>query len=194
MTVLDEPRSTHVDHSHLPDLLARIAVGDSIAFADFYDHTADRVYGMILRILRDPGYSEETTQEVFLEVWRQAGTYRPDRGSALSWLLTMAHRRAVDRVRSESAATRRTIGYGIATVSIDFDAVGEAVEIRQSRQAVLDCLSDLTELQRESVVLAYYHGLSYPEVAEHLSVSLPTVKSRIRDGMRRLRASLGSDN
>ncbi|MGV9713175.1 ECF RNA polymerase sigma factor SigK [Gordonia sp. NPDC003424] len=194
MTVLHDPPIPLVDRQGLSDLLSCIAIGDSAAFAEFYDHTADHVYGMVLRILRDPGYAEEATQEVFLEVWRHAATYRPDRGSALSWVLTMAHRRAVDRVRAETASTRRTIAFGVASMPIDFDAVGEAAEVREARLAVLDCLSDLTELQRESVILAYYHGLSYSEVAEYLSVPLPTVKSRIRDGMRRLRASLGSDH
>lgn len=193
MTALDHPCShppgAVVDD--LPELLRRTASGDSAAFAEFYDRTAGRVYGMVLRVLRDPGFSEETTQEVFLHVWRNAANFHPDRGSAVSWLLTIAHGRAVDRVRSESAAARRTVDYGIADFERPHDDVGVAVETRDARRRVMVALEDLTDTQRESVLLAYYGGLSYSQVAERLSIPLPTVKSRIRDGLRRLRAGLG---
>lgn len=175
----------------LPDLLARIADGDSAAFAEFYDRTGDRVYGMVLRVLRDPGYSEETTQEVFLQVWRSADKFDPAAGSALSWLITLAHRRAVDRVRSEVAGDRRETTYSQATATISFDQVADAVEVREARERVINCLGSLTDIQRESVSLAYYRGLTYREVAEQLSVALPTIKSRIRDGLARLRECLG---
>ncbi len=175
----------------LPALLDRIASGDADAFARFYDLTCARVYGMVLRVLRDPGYSEETTQEVFLQVWRSAGSFDPQAGSALSWLITMAHRRAVDRVRSESAATRRDLAYGADDTRSTFDEVTEQVASRETSREVIDCLGTLTDIQRQSVDLAYYHGLSYREVAERLSVALPTIKSRIRDGLQRLRSCLG---
>ncbi|WP_431309279.1 ECF RNA polymerase sigma factor SigK [Gordonia prachuapensis] len=175
----------------LPALLDRIATGDSEAFARFYDLTSDRVYGMVLRVLRDPGFSEETTQEVFLQVWRSAQAFDPKAGSALSWLITLAHRRAVDRVRSESAASRRDVTYGLESMRSTFDEVTEAVESREVTREVVGCLDTLSEVQRQSVDLAYYHGLSYREVAERLTVALPTVKSRIRDGLKRLRQCLG---
>ncbi|MYR08307.1 sigma-70 family RNA polymerase sigma factor [Gordonia sp. SID5947] len=174
----------------LPHLLSRVAQGDHQAFARFYDLTVDRVYGLVSRVLRDPGYSEETTQEIFLHVWRHATDFDASRGSALSWLLTVAHRRAVDRVRSETALARRTLMSGVAGTSIQFDEVSAAAELRDTRQRVISTLDELTPLQRESLVLAYYHGLSYREVSEQLSVGLPTVKARIRDGMRKLRTSL----
>ncbi|MFW0793418.1 ECF RNA polymerase sigma factor SigK [Gordonia sp. CPCC 205515] len=179
------------DVGALPVLLGQIADGDSEAFARFYDATCDRVYGMVVRVLRDPGYSEEVTQEVFLQVWRSANNFDPQSGSALSWLITLAHRRAVDRVRSESAASRRDIAYGRSAQPSTFDEVTETVTARESAREVRGCLETLTDAQRESVDLAYYHGLSYREVAERLTVALPTVKSRIRDGMRRLRQCLG---
>lgn len=194
---VDEHRETAVtadptsDVGVLPTLLGHIADGDSAAFARFYDMTCDRVYGMVIRVLRDPGYSEEVTQEVFLQVWRSAAGFDPQAGSALSWLITLAHRRAVDRVRSESAATRRDITYGHSATPTTFDEVSEAITARESAREVRGCLETLTDVQRESVDLAYYHGLSYREVAEQLTVALPTVKSRIRDGMRRLRDCLG---
>ncbi|MDL9935413.1 ECF RNA polymerase sigma factor SigK [Gordonia sp. ABSL1-1] len=182
------------DLDALPGLLARIAEGDTAAFAAFYDLTGPRVYGMVLRVLRDPGYSEETTQEVYLQVWRNAGTYSAQAGSALSWLITLAHRRAVDRVRSEQAATRRDERYGSAHQPTDFDVVSEAVGVAETRRTVIGCLETLTATQRQSVDLAYYGGLTYREVAERLDVALPTIKSRIRDGLSRLRNCLGGDD
>src|SRR5246127_1827780 len=99
----------------LDALLRRVARGDRDAFAAVYDLTKARVYGLVMRVLRDPGYSEETTQEVYLEVWRTAAQYDSAKGSALAWLLTMAHRRAVDRVRAEQAGSRRESRYGAAS-------------------------------------------------------------------------------
>ncbi|WAC57007.1 ECF RNA polymerase sigma factor SigK [Gordonia sp. SL306] len=197
MTVLDEwtpaEEAAPADDDvldELPDLLSRIANSEHDAFARFYDLTTDRVYGLVLRVLRDPGYSEETTQEVFLHVWRHATDFDGARGSALSWLLTLAHRRAVDRVRSETALARRTMTYGVAATPIHYDEVSAAAELRDTQRLVTRTLGELSPLQRESLVLAYYQGLSYREVSERLSVGLPTVKARIRDGMARLRAML----
>ncbi|SDJ03506.1 RNA polymerase sigma-70 factor, ECF subfamily [Rhodococcus triatomae] len=185
MTVLDG------ENAALTTLLARIAAGERQAFGDFYSRTSSRVYGMVVRVLRDPGYSEETTQEVYLQVWRSAGSFDPNRGSALSWLITLAHRRAIDRVRSEQSAADRESVYGSTTRSTDFDTVAEEVVRRTEDDLVTDCLESLTDIQRTSVVLAYYRGLTYREVAQQLSVSLPTIKSRIRDGLIRLGRCLG---
>nr|WP_231569519.1 sigma-70 family RNA polymerase sigma factor [Prescottella defluvii] len=175
----------------LRTLLTRIAGGDAEAFAHFYDLTGPRVYGLVLRVLRDPGFSEETTQEVYLQVWKSAATFDPERGSPLSWLMTLAHRRAVDRVRSEQSHTDREIVYETTNRSDEFDQVTEEVSNRFERQAVIDCLDVLTEIQRQSVTLAYYGGRTYREVATELGVAVPTVKSRIRDGLTRLRGCLG---
>ncbi|HUO40538.1 MAG TPA: sigma factor, partial [Mycobacterium sp.] len=109
--------------SNLDALLRRVARQDAEAFAQFYDNTRLRVYGLVTRVLRDPGYSEETTQDVYLQVWRNAGSYDPEAGSALAWLLTLAHRRAVDRVRAEQAATRREARYGAASADPPADVV-----------------------------------------------------------------------
>ncbi|MGF7125126.1 sigma-70 family RNA polymerase sigma factor [Rhodococcus sp. AG1013] len=181
----------HEESVHLRKLLADIAEGDRAAFADFYDRTGARVYGMVLRVLRDPGFSEETTQEVYLQVWRSAGNFDPERGSPLSWLMTLAHRRAVDRVRSEQSHSDREVVYETANRVDEFDQVTEEVQHRAERQAVLDCLQALTDIQRQSVTLAYYGGRTYREVAAELGVAVPTVKSRIRDGLTRLRGCLG---
>jgi RNA polymerase sigma-70 factor (ECF subfamily) len=172
-------------------LPARIATGDKAAFAELYDQTSARVHGLVVRVVRDVGYAEEVTQEVYLQAWRGAAGYDAARGSVLSWLMTLAHRRAVDRVRSEQAASDRNSRYGHRDVVAAFDTVAEEVDRRSDQRAVLNCLGSMTEVQREAVALAYYGGRSYPEVATQLGVALPTVKSRIRDGLTRLRRCLG---
>ncbi len=172
-------------------LLRRVAQQDADAFAAFYDATRSRVYGLVTRVLRDRGYSEETTQDVYLQVWRIADSYNPASGSALSWLLTLAHRRAVDRVRSEQAATQRESRYGSATADTDTDYVSDAVIVGDEHRRVAACLDSLTDLQRECIKLAYYEGLTYAQVSEQLSANLATVKSRMRDGLRGLRKCLG---
>ncbi len=175
----------------LDALLRRVAHHDSEAFAALYDATRSRVYGMVSRVLRDRGYSEETTQDVYLQVWRTAESYDPASGSALAWLLTLAHRRAVDRVRSEQAASQRDSRYGAATVERDSDHVIDAVLSTEERQRVTACLDGLTGVQRECIELAYYQGLTYVQVSERLSANLATVKSRMRDALRGLRNCLG---
>ena len=176
------------DTDELSPLLTGIAVQDLDSFDRFYQLTNARVYGMTLRILRDPGLSEEATQEVFLAVWRSAASYDVATGSAVSWLMTLAHHRAVDRVRSEAAAKRRTLAYGVADLAsrVDYDTVVEHSSNRETTREIRTFLSLLTPLQREAIELAYFHGLTYREVAAHLGVALPTVKSRIRQGLARM--------
>ena len=172
-------------------LLRRVADQDVEAFASFYDHTRARVFGLVVRVLRDPGYSEETTQDIYLQVWRNAAGYNPAVGTPLAWLMTMAHRRAVDRVRSEQSATERESKYGAANVERPADRVAEAViQLDEQRQVTL-CLDSLSDPQRECIQLAYYEGLTYVQVSERLSANLATIKSRMRDGIRGLRKCLG---
>ena len=177
-------------------LLELAAFGDLQAFGRFYDLMAPRVYGLALRVLRDPGYAEETAQEVFLQVWKQAADYRPSLGSVQSWVLTITHRRAVDRVRSESSAARRD-EVDAATGTIHGGDVAEQVteQISRGEEAaeVRRCLETLTDNQRESIEMAYFSGHTYREVAERLGAALPTIKSRIRDGLRRLKNCLGGE-
>jgi RNA polymerase sigma-70 factor (ECF subfamily) len=177
--------------SDLDTLLHRVAEKDVDAFAALYDLTRARVFGMVTRVLRDPGYSEETTQDVYVQVWQSAGKYNPAAGSALSWLLTLAHRRAVDRVRSEQSATARESRYGAANVEPPADVVADSAILAEERRQVAECLDSLTETQRECIELAYYGGLTYVQVSERLSANLATIKSRMRDGLRGLRRCLG---
>ncbi|QII06444.1 sigma-70 family RNA polymerase sigma factor [Rhodococcoides fascians A25f] len=172
-------------------LMASVAQGDRTAFAELYDATSARVYGMVLRVLRDPGYSEETAQEVFLQIWRAAPNYDPNQGSPLAWIMTLAHRRAVDRVRSEQSGTDREAAYGAVSHTPEHDEVLETVTQRLESEAVVACLETLTDTQSESVRMAYYSGYTYREVAERLGVAVPTIKSRIRDGLIKLKTCLG---
>ncbi|MHC5263263.1 sigma-70 family RNA polymerase sigma factor [Streptomyces sp. UC4497] len=175
----------------LQELMADVARGDQEAFASVYDVVAGSVLGVVRSVLRDRAQSEEVAQEVLVEVWRTAARYRPDRGTAINWVLTLAHRRAIDRVRSVEAAAARDHKAALLDRTPEFDEVTEEVEARLEREQVRRCLRMLTELQRESVSLAYYRGLTYHEVAELLSVPLGTIKTRLRDGLIRLRDCLG---
>ncbi|GFG77060.1 ECF RNA polymerase sigma factor SigK [Mycobacterium paragordonae] len=177
--------------SDLDALLRRVAHGDNAAFAAFYDQTKSRVYGLVTRVLRDAGYSEETTQEIYLEVWRTAAEFDSTRGSALAWLLTMTHRRAIDRVRSEQAGTNRESRYGVANLEPASDVVAESAIAGDERRRVAQCLEGLTDTQRQCIELAYYGGLTYAEVSQRLAANLSTIKSRMRDALRGLRNCLG---
>jgi RNA polymerase sigma-70 factor (ECF subfamily) len=177
--------------SDLDTLLGHVARGDQTAYEAVYDRLAGPVYGLIRKVLRDPAQSEEVAQEVMLEIWRSACRFDPAKGGAMTWAMMIAHRRAVDRVRSAAAETQRDQKTAAAAAAIAVDEVADAVEANLERERVRRCLDTLTEIQRESVTLAYYGGYSYREVAGLLSVALGTVKTRIRDGLIRMRDCMG---
>ena len=175
---------------HLDSLLTRVARGDQAAFEGVYDTLAGPVYGLINRVVRDPAQSEEVAQEVLLEVWRAAARFDPAKGSAATWVMTIAHRRAVDRVRSAAAAAAREVKTA-EVPSSNGDEVADSVAASIEAERVRRCLDGLTEAQRESISLAYYGGYSYRQVGERLGVALSTIKTRIRDGLIRMRDCLG---
>ncbi|BET45636.1 MULTISPECIES: ECF RNA polymerase sigma factor SigK [Streptomyces] len=175
----------------LQQLIREVALGDQDSFAAVYDAVAGSVLGVARAVLRDQAQSEEVAQEVLVEVWRTAPRYRPERGTVVNWILTLAHRRAVDRVRSVEAAAARDHKAALLDRTPEYDEVTEQVETRLEREQVRRCLRTLTEIQRQSVTLAYYRGLTYRQVAEALAVPLGTVKTRLRDGLIRLRDCLG---
>jgi RNA polymerase sigma-70 factor (ECF subfamily) len=175
----------------LDELVIRAGRGDEVAFAALYDALSPAVYGLTRRVVRDPAQAEEVTQEVFIDVWKSAARFDRARGAARSWVLTIAHRRAVDRVRSAQASTDRELRAAQGSGTRDYDEVVEAVESRLEAQAVRRCLQALTDLQREAVNLAYYTGHTYAQVATALALPLGTVKTRLRDGLIRLRDCLG---
>lgn len=187
------PAPGAVPHSdvELNALLVRAGQGDQVAFEAVYDRVAGPVFGLIRRVLRDAAQSEEVAQEALLEVWRTAARFDPARGTAVTWIMTIAHRRAVDRVRSEAAAADREARAAAFEPPVPADGVAEAVESSLEAERVRRCLDGLTELQRQSITLAYYSGFTYPQVASALGVALGTVKTRIRDGLKRLRDCLG---
>lgn len=173
------------------DLIEQVARGDQAAFASLYDIVAGSVLGVVTRVLRNPAQSEEVTQEVLVEVWQKAPTYTASRGTVVSWVLTIAHRRAVDRVRSEQASDVREHTAARMSTERPFDDVFEHAVATLEAERVRHCVATLTDLQRESVALAYYSGYTYREVAELLQTPLGTVKTRLRDGLIRLRDCLG---
>lgn len=174
-----------------PDLLlTMVAKGNRQAFEALYDALSPQVYGVVRRVLRDPAQSEEVAQDVLVEVWRTATRFDRSRGSARGWVLTMAHRRAVDRVRSEQSARDREDRVAREQTERPFDGVAAEVEQRFESQAVRQALTELTAVQREAIELAYYGGNTYREVAALLGAPLGTVKTRMRDGLIRLRDAM----
>ncbi|MTE14368.1 sigma-70 family RNA polymerase sigma factor [Nocardia sp. CT2-14] len=171
-------------------LIAEIARGDRGAFTELYRMTSHRVYGLALRMLDNQATAEEITQDVYLQAWSLAARYDQRRATPIGWLMMLTHRRAVDRVRHDHALETRDIAYGRRNVEREHDVVFETVGERDDRRAVLGCLETLTDLQRETIDLAYYGGLTYTDVADHLDVPIATVKTRIRDGLKRLRVCL----
>ena len=175
----------------LGGLLGLVARGDEAAYGVVYGQLAGHVFGIARSVLRDPAQAEEVAQEVMLEVWRDAARFDATRGSAKAWVMTLAHRRAVDRVRSEQAAADRD--QRAAKPEISYDVVAETVAARLDAERVRRCLGSLTGLQQESITLAYYRGFTYRQVAALLKVPVGTVKTRMRDGLIRLRDCLGVD-
>jgi RNA polymerase sigma-70 factor (ECF subfamily) len=173
------------------ELLARVSQGDQVAFGQLYDQMAPRVLGLVKRLLIDHAQSEEVTQEIFLEIWQSASRYDASLGGASTWIMTMTHRRAVDRIRASQAGRDRDLRIGIRDRAVEYDQVSETVEVRIENERVGRAMSRLTELQRQAVSLAYYGGYSQAEVAELLKIPLGTVKTRLRDGMIRLRDEMG---
>jgi RNA polymerase sigma-70 factor (ECF subfamily) len=181
-------------HSREPnsvdELIGRVARGDSAAFERLYDELGAQVYGVARRVVRDPSRAEDVTQEVFLDVWRKAPAFDLERGSARTWVMTIAHRRAVDTVR-RNETQKKYDGHAVVE-EVHHEEAADSMIRSEEHGAVRTCLDTLTELQLESVRLAYFNGYTYAEVATLLDKPLPTIKTRMRDGLIRLRDCLES--
>jgi RNA polymerase sigma-70 factor, ECF subfamily len=177
--------------AHLADLLKRASRGDEAAFAELYDATSSRAFGLAVRVLRDRAQAEEVTQESYLDCWRHASRFDVTKGSAISWLLTIVHRKAVDRVRSAEASGRRDAAYGHREMTVPHDETAEAATASLDAGRVRTALAHLTTKQREAVELAFLGGYTHTEVATLLDLPIGTAKTRIRDGLIRMRDALG---
>jgi RNA polymerase sigma-70 factor (ECF subfamily) len=178
-------------NTELVELLKACSLGDEAAFAKLYDATAARLFGLVLRTVRDRAQAEEVTQDAYLHIWQTSSRFDPDRGSALSWLMTIGHRKAVDRVRSAEATRRRDTAYEARDQASPFDQTVEEAHRNLDAQRVHRALGTLTETQRGALELAYFGGYTHREVAVMLDLPLGTAKTRIRDALIRLRDTLG---
>jgi len=175
----------------LAELLKLSGKGDEAAFAQLYDATSTRVFGLAVRVVRDRAQAEEVAQEAFTEIWRTSGRFDPAKGSPLAWMLTIVHRKAVDRVRSAEASTRRDTSYHQQNQPVEHDSTAEAAHASLEAHRVRSALATLTEVQREALELAYFGGYTHTEVASMLDLPVGTAKTRIRDGLIRLRDTMG---
>lgn len=187
----DASTGREAEAAHLAELMALCSRGHEDAFAELYDRTSQRIYGIVLRVLRSPDHAAEVTQEVYVEVWRQSARYSPSKGSVIAWMTTMAHRRAVDRVRSVSSEMARDERYALHSGDREIDDVWDGVEQRLDIERVRKGMASLTAIQREALTLAYFGGYTQSQVAQLLKLPLGTVKTRIRDGLIGLRDALG---
>lgn len=188
---VDVPEDGSERTDHVAALLSRVSNGDRAAFARLYDMLASRVFGLILRVLVDRSQSEEVLQEVFLEVWQSADRFAPNKGQGRAWVLTIAHRRAVDRVRSSQASADRDVRIGFRDLDVAHDGVAEQAELRIEGLRVAKAVAALPEVQREAITLAYFGGYSQSEIAALVGAPLGTIKTRMRDGLSRLRTEMG---
>jgi RNA polymerase sigma-70 factor (ECF subfamily) len=168
-------------------LMTRTGRGDDRAFAQLYDELVPTLYGVVLRVVRDPSQAEEVTQEAFVELWRQAARFDPARGGVRGWAVMIAHRRAVDRVRSEQSWRDRQRRHAAIPAGAP-DEPPDAVITSLDRDRARQLLTRLGDAQRQVLELAYFDGLTHVEIAERLGVALGTAKTRIRDGLIRLRS------
>lgn len=171
-------------------LLGRVAAGDESAFRTLYDALGPSAYGLALRVTRDEHLAQDVLQEVFADVWAQAGRFDPAASSGRAWVTMLTHRRAVDRVRREQADRDRRAAWASATQERAHDSVAEVVQLRAEHRRVRQAIEGLTAIQREALELAFLGGLTHTEVAARLDIPLGTAKTRIRDALRTLRTEL----
>lgn len=178
----------------LSPLLAAVAGGDEGALRGLYDHTRRRLFGLLQRILGERGTAEDVLAEVYIQAWRHARSFDPQRGTGWRWLITIARRRAIDRLREGAAASARTVAEDLAAIDpIDPGPTPQESALGvESSERVRVAVGHLPVEQRQVLEASFLGGRSHTEVAEDLDLPLGTVKSRIRAGLEALRRSLGS--
>lgn len=194
-----EPHSFAVIEGHQPlapdhrlsSLLAQASQGDEVAFAELYDAVAARLCGLVVRVVRDPDQSEEVSREAFLEIWRTASLFEEARGSAIDWMTTIAHRKAVDRVRS-ARAKGEDQGHHAANVEVDFDAPAAVADASLEARRARTALRSLGIVERRALELTYLDGYTHSEVATMLGVPPGLAKSKIRTGLTKLAGALAA--
>jgi len=179
--------ATAADHT----TLERMARGDHEALAELYDRHSRLVYSLALRIIRDQGEAEDIVQEVFSQAWRQAGRYEARRGNVIAWLLNLTRSRAIDRLRGRQsrpeAASESLLAIDIPDLTLPVD---EQLSLEGRASRVRAAMKELSLLQRVAIELAFYEGLTHVEIAERLELPLGTVKTRIRQGLLKLKDRL----
>lgn len=185
-----DPMSAPLSGHELAPLMAKVSAGDQSAFAQVYDATVRNVFGIVLHVLRDRAQAEEVTQEVYVDAWRQAARFDSAQGSVSAWINTIAHRRAVDRVRSSERRSLREHRHADEQFAQVAPDTSDLVVANDEASRVRAAMALLPERQRTAVQLAYFEGKTQREVAEYLQIPLGTVKTRIRDAMQRLRKHL----
>jgi RNA polymerase sigma-70 factor (ECF subfamily) len=173
------------------EVIRRVEQGDAGALRTLYERYAGRAMAIALRVLQQPHEAEEVVQETFLEIWKRASSYDPNRGAVAAWVCTIARTRAIDRLRLQSSATRAAAA-AAAPLPPSRTPV-EAVEQREARGVIEAALRALPEEQRQVIELAYFSGLSQSEIADRTGEALGTVKTRVRLAMEKLSALVGSD-
>jgi RNA polymerase sigma-70 factor (ECF subfamily) len=189
---LTQSTSTAADErQRLIDALLRVREGSQPALAEVYKRTSAKLFGICLRILGDRSEAEDALQEVYVNVWRKAGSYDPGRASPISWLAAMARNRSIDRIRSSGRRNQEPIE--LASEIADTSASApELIEQGQESARLQNCLGELEQRQRQAIRAAFFDGHTYSELAERSEVPLGTMKSWVRRGLLRLKECLGN--
>jgi RNA polymerase sigma factor (sigma-70 family) len=170
----------------------RLIARDDAALGECYDQYASFVYGLVLRVVRDPKAAEDITQDVFLGLWEKPACFDPAKGALRTWLGTLAHRRAVDHVRREEARRRRDqTAHNRVVTTPDVEEMALAL---MTAERVREALELLPPEQREAIQLAYFDGRTYREVAVIMGIPEGTAKSRLRLALRRVAMTLEEED
>lgn len=179
------------DKVTIGDLLARCALHDQRAFAELYEQTSAKLYGVALRIVRRRDWAEEVLQESFLNIWKYADSYAPTKSAPITWLVSVVRHRALDWLRRPHLEDHKA-DYDALLEALPDDAPdpGRLLDNSRDARALVECLAQLAAKQQQSIVLAYVHGMSHSELARHLGEPLGTIKTWIRRGLERLKVCM----